>query len=356
MRITDRYVLKTFLLALASSAILLGGLYVAMSALENIDDLVSFGKRVGATRAVFVGFRYYAASVVHVTASFAEVLALAAAVATAAVMARSNEFVALLAAGVSLRRLAFPVVAASAVVGVLAFSLQCLFGPALVRSEQMDKRRIYGLDESLGSSLSIQGLDGETAVVLSVENWDSAARRSGGFAAAFMAPQGGFSEIRAPCAVWDRRGGKWLFPDGGRRWEYGGEGSLGVASVTELESGLGPDLLEAETLGVEVLGLRSLARQRGRPEYGAALHFRLARLLSPVVLVFLVLPFGLVTDPRRAASGAVICIAVGIGYELAAHMLFRAASSGSLPAWLGGWAVPVTSGGVGAFLNLRMRT
>jgi lipopolysaccharide export LptBFGC system permease protein LptF len=375
----DRQCLKAFAVGLASSLGVIALLFVLVDALEHLDEIVEFLREAGLLGGTWVVAGHYAARLLLELSSFGEVVALVPAVIVLASMARANEFVPLLAAGESLRRAALPVFCACAGVGVALFATRNLAGPSLVRSAEGTRRIISRKAATLGSSFSVQGRDrredGRTrAVAVNIEEYDPARLEARGFSAQVIEEGAPFLDVRAPVARWDDPRGRWLFPEGGEQWSYERMElpPTGVAAqvqdrrlrgapsalvrVTEFSTALGPDLIEAEELGPEVLSLSSLFRQRARTEMGAALHSRLARIIAPLALALAALPLVLTTDPRRVLAGTVKACLVAAAYELAAYSLYGAASEGYVPGLIGGWAVPLVFGGAGAWLLASLDT
>jgi len=351
----DRYVFGGFAVAFASTLVLVLVLYLVLDAFQRLDDYVAYAGREGVFTAVGVALRYYSSRFLAEMSVFSEIVAIIPAILVVAGMARANEFVAPLAAGRSLRRLAAPVFVGCALVGIFAFALQNVAGPALVRQAFADRRRVTGRAATLGNSLSVQGRSGTAAVALSVERYDSGARRAEGFQACVIESKEGapLVDIRAPVAEWDGASGAWRFPEGARRWAYGSSVAAGdvVQEIDRFPTVLGPDLLEAEELGSRVLGLGALFRQRARPEFASALHRRLAQMLAPLALALAAVPFVLTTDRSRIFHAGVLAALVTVGYEVAARGF-----AAYLPPLLGGWLAPVGFTALGAWRLKTMDT
>ncbi len=364
MKRFDRYVLGGFAAALAATLVLILVFYVVLDAFQHVDEFVGHFRREGMLVGLGVALRYYGCRFLTDVSSFGEILALVPALVVAAAMARANEFVAPLAAGISIRRLVLPIFVACALVGAAAFAFRNLAGPPLVRQALADKRRIYNQARTLGNSLSVQGRSGRQTLALSVESYDASRLQGEGFAAAVIEPGEPFVDVRAPVAVWDEKAGAWRFPRGGTKWRYGGDAPSGGAEaassdsgrpafekVTEFRTALGADLLEAEELGAAVLSLGALYSQRGRPDFVRALHSRLAQLLAPVALALAALPFVLTTDRSRVFQRVCLAIMTAAAYEIAAR-----GAAGYVGAFLGGWAPPVAFAAFGGWRLAKIET
>jgi hypothetical protein len=169
-----------------------------------------------------------------------------------------------------------------------------------------------------------------------------------------------FVDIRAPVAVWEEAGRRWLFPEGALAWMYGSGGTRAdgpaFREIAEFETALGPDLLEAEEHGPGVLSLGALFRQRGRPQFASDLHARLAQALAPLALALAALPFVLKTDRSRVLPGTILAILVIAGFEIVWRAMTGLASAGYMPAIVGGWFAPIAFAAAGAWHLARTET
>jgi lipopolysaccharide export system permease protein len=350
----DRYVIVSFAAALVSTTMLVAILFVALDAFPHLDDFVETIKRDGGWSGLFTIGAYYVSRFLMELGTFGEIVAIASAVVVVAGMAKANEFVALLAGGMSLRRMALPVLISCGLIGAGVFALRNVAGPDLTKRQRDDWRRIKGRGMALGESLSVQGRSGaarEAAVALSLEQYDSSSLNGRGFAAAVICPGQPFVDIRAEAAQWDEDAHTWRFPEGACKWSYrsGNSGSAAFERIDSFETALGPDLLEAEDLGAGVLGLGGLLRQNARPEFATAFHERLAQMFAPLALALVVLPFILVTDRTRVFQGTMLAIIAIVVYEVVARVMCGAAASGYIPAVIGGWTAPLLFCGLGAW-------
>ncbi len=124
MRIIDRYLLRQFLQVFAICFLSLTGIYVVFDAFTHLEAFLRCGKGLQLLKVIGV---YYA---VHSTFFFdqcSNLLVLMAAMFTVAWIQRHNEMTALMAAGVSRRRIVTPVlVAASAIILLAAANRELL--------------------------------------------------------------------------------------------------------------------------------------------------------------------------------------------------------------------------------------
>ncbi len=118
MLIIDRYLLRQFLQVFAICFCSLTGLFIVIDAFANLEDFVQYAEKHGnllATMVEYYGYR--ALSFFNVTSSM---LTLIAAMFTVAWFQRHNELTAIMAAGISKRRIMRPVILAVLAISLLA--------------------------------------------------------------------------------------------------------------------------------------------------------------------------------------------------------------------------------------------
>ena len=268
-------------------------------------------------------------------------------------LAKHNEFVAIRAAGVSLRRALAPAFLMGLLVSSTSFVLGESVLPALTLRGQQLEARILDRRRKFAGALAIQGtetFDGRSRhVVLHVDRFDPDSQTALGFKA-LIVDERGHERLVAPAAAW--RGDGWYFvsPSGqplGRRYRYA-DGIVGE-HVTHLITRLSPALLLSQRLGPGVLTERQLFRERARPALATALHRRLAAILAGFTVLGLGLPL-LLGDPNahpwRQRS---LALTAGGGYLIVTWMAGMLGSSAGAGGWTSALAVWVPEA---AFLGL----
>ncbi len=138
MRIIDRYVLRQFIQVFIVCWMSMTGLYVVFDAFTNIDEFLRHG---GVFKTML---RYYSFRSVAFFDLISAVLAMIAAMFTMTWIQRHNELTALMAAGISRKRVVKPVVIAAAMVTLLALVNRELFIPGLRGELLKDARDLNG--------------------------------------------------------------------------------------------------------------------------------------------------------------------------------------------------------------------
>jgi lipopolysaccharide export system permease protein len=116
--ILDRYVTAQFLRNFGIFFCSFTGLYVVVDTFNNLDEFLTYGERQGNLAAVLL--EYYSYRGLWFFDLTGSMLVLIAAMFTVAAMQRSNELTALLAAGISKRRIVKPMIVAAGVIAAAA--------------------------------------------------------------------------------------------------------------------------------------------------------------------------------------------------------------------------------------------
>ncbi|MEY4567073.1 MAG: hypothetical protein RLY14_2043 [Planctomycetota bacterium] len=114
MTMIDRYILRLFLRVLLLSFSSLAGLLVIINLFANLDDFIDYGKKQGSMGAIL--FLYYAPFLLSLFERLCGLLAMMSVLFVVAWLYRTNEFTALMAAGISKGRVVRPLLIGSLVV------------------------------------------------------------------------------------------------------------------------------------------------------------------------------------------------------------------------------------------------
>ncbi|HEX4131495.1 MAG TPA: LptF/LptG family permease [Pirellulales bacterium] len=129
MWIIDRYILRQFVHVFFTCWCSLTGLYVVFDAFNYLDEFMRFSEKNGNLLAIMGSF--YAYRSILFFDRISAVLAITSAMFTVAWIQRHNELTALMAAGISRRRVVLPVIFASALIGLVAAASRELVIPHL---------------------------------------------------------------------------------------------------------------------------------------------------------------------------------------------------------------------------------
>lgn len=140
--IIDRYLLRQFLQVFAICFVSLTGLYVVFDAFTNLDEFLRYADQNG--RLMQVMAEFYAYRSVLFFDRMGAMLAMVAGMFTLTWFQRHNELVALMAAGISRRRVIVPVIVASIVISLASAASRELVIPSLREDLSRDARELVG--------------------------------------------------------------------------------------------------------------------------------------------------------------------------------------------------------------------
>jgi lipopolysaccharide export system permease protein len=142
MFILYRYLLRQFLQIFLICFCSMDGLYIVIDAFTNLEEFISYGERHGGVFAV-IG-KYYVYRSLSFFDATSGIVALIAAMFTLAMFQRFNELTALLAAGISQRRIIKPIVYAALVISLLAAASRELVIPRVRDKLALDSHDLGG--------------------------------------------------------------------------------------------------------------------------------------------------------------------------------------------------------------------
>lgn len=175
MKRLDKYIAKNFLIGYAISFFILIGLRVIVDLFVNIDE---FTEHSGLQAAEVIRniFTYYGLNSTLYFRDFAGFITVIAAVFSLGKMVRNNEFVAMMASGVSLKRVIMPIIILALMLTALLVADQELIIPSLAdklaRSEDdlpgQEAYEVWFIADSNGSLICSQRFDVATSTLQSL--------------------------------------------------------------------------------------------------------------------------------------------------------------------------------------------
>jgi lipopolysaccharide export system permease protein len=134
----DRYLLRLFVKVLLACFVSMVGLYIVIDGFSNLDEFISYGREQGGLHKVVAD--YYSARIPWFFNHASGLLALVAGMFVITWLQRTNELTALMAAGITTKRIIRPLLAAAVIVSLLAAANRELVIPEvrdkLVRNAQ----------------------------------------------------------------------------------------------------------------------------------------------------------------------------------------------------------------------------
>ena len=315
MKILDRYIAKSFLTGYMISFCVLIGLRIIVDLFVNIDEFAEHSD-MGTLAVIKNIVIYYGLNCTLYFRDFAGMITVVAATFALGKMMRSNELVAVMASGVSLKRVIMPIIILSLLLtGLLVVDQELIIPPLsdkLVRSqddiqggEMID---LQFLSDGNGSLIYCLRYDVSTAtmikptIIIRKKKADSPILDTIG-------------RVDADKAVYDPQTGKWNLTNGvyvkkgGQRdtkpiKSYASD--LKAKDIPVMSKSSNKSLLSSKQLGI-------LARQPGKIKDRAQLysqkHFRITDPIINLVMLLISLPILVCRDPKEMKSAIMVSFA-----------------------------------------------
>lgn len=367
LSILDRYVLRSLLINYAIALAVMISLYVVLDLFVNMDEFTEQGYPVPTVLRNMID--YYGPNILLYFAQLSGAITLFACLATIARLRMHNELTALLTSGVSLYRVAAPIIAFGLATTVLLVADTEWLIPSLAHKlsrdhDDADGRKAYEVlflrdrDNRLLSASQFHPTEHDLRRLLVLTRDESGAI---------------VETLEADRATWEppsetRPEGRWKLERGKatiRRVHadapLGPQGELGYAYPAYYESDLGPtdiQLRQAEGW-IRFLSLGQLRelQDRGTTDHTAIIQARHSRIATPIVnivLLLLGLPFFLDRSPGNVTNDAGrAMLACGLCYVVSfIGQNVQPESASALPAW-----IPIFIFATGAIVLIdRIRT
>jgi len=327
MKILDRYVAKNFLIGYCIAFCVLVGLRIIIDLFVNLDE---FTQHTDLGTAVVIKniFTFYLLNNTLYFRDFAGMITVVAAAFSFGKMVRHNELVAVMASGVSLKRIIFPIVLlALLLTGVLVIDQEFIIPPLadkLVRSHNdipgQESYRVRFISDGKGSLICSLKFDVETSTLY---NPTILLRRTTSRAGIWEVT----GRLDADKAVYNDKESRWdLYSQspGTGEWVSGG-------LLTERGSGKGPQPIafyasditakdipvRCESEHKTLLSLRQLTaleaqkiQIRDIAQLSSQKHFRITDPLINFVMLMISLPLLVCRDPKSVKSAVMISFAL----------------------------------------------
>lgn len=359
----DRYVLSLFGFAYLAALFLVVGLFLILDLATHLDDYLAPDK-AGNTTPLATVVRFYLLQVPFLYLQMAPYVTLIAGLFTGAHLARANEVVAALNAGLSVRRLFLPLYLAAGLLAAAVFALREGATQNLGRERELLLEHFRKKDRGQPTrvaNLVVRDLEGRTVMV---HEFEVGARpeegRIRGLSALYA--RGGARVSVAAAEATPISGGRWALSEG-QRIEDDGRQRRVVAADIEDELRFTPEDIELAWKAREhPLDLSSgelgtlLARDPTNLQLRTLRQYGLTFPLAGLVLLLVGLPF-VVTHERgkageRIARGFLLCVA----YFLVDTVARNLGLQGLVGPLFSGWLPLLLFGSLGAVLTASMRS
>jgi lipopolysaccharide export system permease protein len=344
VKILDRYLLVNFFKNYFISFLVLVGLYIALDMVFNFDDLVEAPKsavtqNLTVARIFYDIANYYAYQTPLIFIYLSGMIAVVGAAFTLLRLSRFNETTAILAAGVSLRRIALPIIVAGVALNVLLVADQEMVVPRilpkLIRTHEemhIPTPKTYSvqfmLDKNNGLFNAALYTPPTDTTPATAEYIDVVERDSD------MLPSG---HLSADKAVWDDSAKLWRLTNG-KHIKILGPQDIRPAPTTDADvyqSDITPDEIALWHGGhyVALLPMWRINQLLDRPKsYGVndllrTKNLRFTQPLVNIVMLLMACPLMMTREPGRLKTAATKCLiacglcmgTVFVTYQLADH-------------------------------------
>ena len=360
-QLVDLYLLRRFFAYFVLLMVAFIFLFEAFTFFELLDDIAKH--RIPFL--VVVEYFYYLTP--YLVYQLAPLAALVSILATLGVMSKNNEVVACKASGISLYRLAIPLLLAGILLASSMILLDDTFLPYANQRQDALRNQIKGRPAQTYKQPE-RWIYGENSKIYNYDVFDPAQNLFGGLTVLEIDPV--TFEIRrrifANRAQWSEAQKLWLLESGWVRDFSGGTITnyerFNVKDLPELTEP--PSYFNREVLPAIQMSWPQLRRyiddlHRAGFDVSALTvqwHRKLAFPLIAPVSMLLAFPFALLVGTRGAVGGVAIGVAIGIIYWLGAELLTAMGGVGQLPPMLAGWSPDIIFFFLGLYFFFKMPT
>ncbi len=357
----DLYLLRRFFSYFAMFMLVFVFLFEAFTFFELLDDIARH--RI----AFVVVVDYFWFLTPYLLYQLAPLAALVAILVTLGVMSKNNEIVACKASGISLYRLAVPLLFAGLALAASMIVLDDTFLPYANQRQDALRNQIKGKPPQTYRQPE-RWIFGENSKIYNYDLFDPAQNLFGGLTVLEMDPA--TFEVRrrvfAVRAQWSESQKLWVLESGWVREFSGGTivryERFNVKDLPELTEP--PGYFNREVLPAIQMSWPQLRRyiddlHRAGFDVSALTvqwHRKLAFPLIAPVSMLLAFPFAFLVGTRGAIGGVAVGIAIGIVYWLGAELLAAMGGVGQLPPLLAGWSPDIIFFFLGLYFFFKMPT
>jgi len=369
-QILDMYMLTNFLFYL----VLVAAGLVSLILMYNFFELMANAFKNSTFTTLLTYLLFLTPQLIYDTLPLS---ALVAVLANFGVLSKNNEITAFKACGVSLYRLALPVVIGSILCSGALFAFDYSYLPKANQQQERLRDEIQGRAKKTYRQadhtwIMGQNKAGQPSRIYYYTFFDTAAVQMNGVSVFELDP-GSFAlrrEISAARARWSPslRGGSWVFEDG---WScsYKGLGcdaynSFQGQTQTFPELTEGPNYFVTEAVQdkqknfLELDGYVKELKQRGynATKFQVQYYRKFAMPLAALVLAMIAVPFGFMVGSRGAMTGIGVSLVIAIAYRGTEPLFASIGNAGLLDPAVAAWAPDVIFALVGLYFLLRMRS
>ncbi|HWB95499.1 MAG TPA: LptF/LptG family permease [Bryobacteraceae bacterium] len=361
-QIVDTYVLSNFLFYL----FVLLAAFVLMTEVYNFFELLSdiVKNKIPLTK-VFTYLFFLTPTLVYTTLPISVLVAV---LVTFGVMTKHNEVTAFKACGVSLYRLALPILAGSMMLSGGLFAFDHYYVPGANRKQDALRNEIKGKPPQSYLRPDRKWILSKDSRIYYYKYFDQAQRTMAGVIVFELQPETFqlVRQISAERAHWEPSLHTWIFENGWNREFNGKHGrpyhTFTVATFPELTEP--PSYFLTEELQDKQMNFRQLEdyisdlQQRGFDTVKLQVQFyrKFSVPLFALIMAMIAIPFGFLVGNRGAMTGIGVSIVIAIAYWGIGILFEKIGNVNQLPPALAAWSPDALFSLTGLYLLFRMRS
>ena len=360
-RLMDLYLLRRFFSYFFLLMVTFIFLFETFTFFELLDDIARH--RI----AFLVVVKYFSYLAPYLAYQLAPLAALVAVLVTLGVMSKNNEVVACKASGISLYRLAVPLLLAGLALAVVMVLLDDTYLPYANQQQDALRNQIKGRPAQTYTRPQ-RWIFGENSKIYNYDLFDPGQNLFGGLSVVELDPATFHIKRRvfASRAHWSPDQKRWILENGWIRdfnesavSNYQQFGATALDELKEPPSYFNRQVLQAFQMSWDELRLYIDGLQRAGFDVSALRvqwHKKLAYPVIAPVSMLLAIPFALLVGMRGALGGVALGVGIAIGYWAAAALLEAMGGVGQLPPLLAGWSPDLIFFFFGMYFFFKMPT
>jgi LPS export ABC transporter permease LptF/LPS export ABC transporter permease LptG len=361
-QLLDVYLLRSFIYYFVILTVGFIVLFEVFTFFELLDDIAQHR-----TNLVEV-IEYFVYLACYLFYQLAPLAALVSVLVTLGVMTKNNELVAFKASGLSLYRIALPLLLAGIFLAASLLVLDDTYLPYANQRQDALRNQIKGRPAQTYYQPSRQWIFGEGAKIYNYELFDSDRELFGGLNVFELNPA--TFEIRrriyAARAHWDGQQGIWILESGwirefdhGRLIRYTPFLANALNEISEPPSYFNREVRQSYQmtwweLQRYIIDLRQAGFDVAR--LSVQLQKKISFPLVAPIIILLAIPFSILVGTRGAVGGLALGVGIAIVYWAASALTEAMGAVGQLPPLLAAWAPDTVFGFLGLYFFLKMPT